>query len=467
MLFTELRFFAFYAIVFALYWVLRQQRQRVLVLTIASFIFYGAWDWRFLGLILFVIGVAYIAQRALLHEALQTKRRWIIGLAVGLMLTTLGVFKYFDFFADSLVALLQTLGIPVSQPLVQIILPVGISFFTFQAIGYVVDVARKEFDEPEDLLSVAFFIAFFPQLVAGPIVRALDFFPQIKDKKLLRDVPWSGVIVMFAGGFFKKAVIADNLARFYVDPVFAEPGAYTNEAIILGVFAYAAQIYCDFSGYSDMAIAVSRSFGFQLPVNFKAPYFSTSITVFWRRWHISLSHWLRDYLYISLGGNRGGNVKTYRNLMLTMVLGGLWHGASWNFLFWGYIHGAILTIERLFNIPRLSEKNSILRLLFGALTFYLVCIAWVFFRSANFEVSTFMVSSMLGGKNSGSMTFSAVDWGLMAGLLGLHYLVFRFKIGMRIASWPAPIVAALAGLWIAILLPLIPNEAQPFIYFQF
>ncbi len=466
MLFTELRFLVFYVIVFAGYWAIQSRRFRILFLTLASFVFYGAWDIRFLGLIAFIIGVTYLAQVAIIRGG-DRKRRWVTGLSVVVLLSTLGVFKYFGFFSESLVALLQTLGLSASEPLIKIILPVGVSFYVFQAIGYVVDVARKEFDEPEDLLSVAFFISFFPQLVAGPIVRALDFFPQVKMHQKLGDVPWSGVIILFVGGFFKKAIIADNLARFYVDPVFANPGSYDNSAIILGVFAYAVQIYCDFSGYSDMAIAASRSFGFQLPVNFRAPYLSSSITEFWRRWHMSLSQWLRDYLYISLGGNRSGPLTTYRNLILTMTLGGLWHGASWNFLFWGYFHGAMLTLERLFKVPQATQANMVGRFVGAIVTFYLVCVGWVFFRSENFEVSVFMVASMFGGKTSGSFTFSIYDWGLLAGLLLLHYLVFRFRVGWYLSRLPAPLVAAIAALWICVLLLFLPSESRPFIYFQF
>lgn len=467
MIFTEFRFIVFYLAAFIVYWIAHFKRARIAILTLASFIFYGAWDWRFLGLIGAVIAITYIAQSTVFFAKSQARKRIAVATSVSLLLLILGVFKYFGFFTDSMVSLLQTVGIPVSSPVLDIILPVGVSFYIFQAMGYIIDVARHEFEEPEDLLSVAFFISFFPQLVAGPIVRAQDFFPQMQIHHRLRDVPWSGVIVLFVGGFFKKAVIADNIGTLYVDPVFADPAAYSNTDIILGVFAYATQIYCDFSGYSDMAIAVSRSFGYQLPVNFRAPYFSTSITVFWRRWHISLSNWLRDYLYISLGGNRAGQLKTYRNLMATMILGGLWHGASWNFLFWGYIHGAALALERLFNVPKLTASGVAGRLLGFVVTFYLVCVAWVFFRSSNFEVSLFIVSAMFGGETPGSTHFGMAAWGLFLALGLFHFGVYHLKVGRFLARQPAPVLAAGAGLLMAVLLLFMPTEAQPFIYFQF
>ncbi|MGB3626985.1 MAG: MBOAT family O-acyltransferase, partial [Henriciella sp.] len=319
MLFSTFLFALFFLGVFTLYWSLPSGRARVIFLLAASYVFYGAWDYRFLGLISFVILVAYIGQHALFRRSNTKARNWITGISVTLLLATLGVFKYFNFFADSFVILLQRAGIEASQPTLSIILPVGVSFYIFQAIGFIVDVRRGEFKDPRGFIDTAFFVAFFPQLVAGPIVRAADFFPQIDLKKQLSQIPWSGVMVLFMGGFFKKVVVADNLGLLCVDPVFADPSGYSQSAIIYASLAYTVQIFCDFSGYSDMAIAVSRCFGYQIPINFRGPLFSSTITDFWRRWHISLSAWLRDYLYIPLGGSRNGEGKTLRNLMATMV----------------------------------------------------------------------------------------------------------------------------------------------------
>lgn len=467
MLFTQLLFFAFFAILFVTYWSVQMRTARIAMLTMASFIFYGAWDYRFLVLLGGVIIIAYIAQHLLYSSENETRRNRVVLVSVVSLLSILAAFKYFNFFSDSFVVLFQSFGVDVSQPTIAIILPVGISFYIFQSIGYVVDVKRGAFGKRQTFLEVAFFIAFFPQLVAGPIVRAAEFIPQIDIKHKLRDLPVRGIAILFLGGFFKKAVIADNIAAMYVDPIFAAPWAYDSPTIFFGVIAYAVQIFCDFSGYSDMAIAVSRAFGFQLPINFRAPYFSSSITDFWRRWHISLSHWLRDYLYISLGGNRLGEFKTYRNLMLTMVLGGLWHGASLNFLFWGYLHGAILAIERLFNWDRVAQKNIFLTVLGVGITFVLTCIAWVFFRAGSFDASLFMIAGMFGFINVGELSVGIWDWSLLIGLAVLHFFIFKFALGKFVIKLPKPLFFAMLGVIVAILLGLLPTESQPFIYFQF
>ena len=362
---------------------------------------------------------------------------------------------------------MQKLGFTASKPLINIILPVGISFYTFQAIGLIVDVSRKRITTKFSLLDTSFFISFFPQLVAGPIVRAESFMPQIKEHHNLNSIPIRQISTLFIGGFVKKAVIADNFGFMFVDPVFSNPGEYASLAIIFSVFAYAVQIYCDFSGYTDMAIAISRSFGFKLPKNFKAPYFSSTITEFWRRWHISLSGWLRDYLYITLGGNRKGKRRTYVNLIITMVLGGLWHGASWNFLVWGYMHGSLLAFERLTNWKAIVSKNKIFTLFGVFITFYLTCIMWVFFRSSNFQESIYIVSVMAGFKAGGANEIPVFYWLIFFALASVHYVVQHYSIYKMINSIPIYIYSAVFGVFIAIILPFIPHESQPFIYFQF
>lgn len=467
MLFTELTFFFFFAGLFALYWAIPSNKYRIYLLLVASAVFYGAWDWRFLGLIGFVILVVYWAHIRIIGSSSRSVRYWTLTAAVIALLGVLGVFKYFNFFADNAVFLLGSLGIPVSQPLLDIILPVGISFYVFQSIGLAIDTYRGDFRERLRFTDVAFFIAFFPQLVAGPIVRAGDFIPQIDQKKSISALPVNGIIILFVGGFIKKAIIADSIATHVVDPVFAEPGAYSRAALIAGVFAYAVQIYCDFSGYSDMAIAVSRSFGYELPRNFAAPYLSRTITEFWRRWHLSLSFWLRDYLYISLGGNRAGALKTYRNLLLTMILGGIWHGASWNFLIWGYLHGGVLALERVLGWEKLISRSRITMALGAALTFYLVCLSWVFFRSPDLSESLYIASAMLGGPVGGSIGFGYEIWLLFAGLAVVHWTVHRFEVFKTVQTWPTSLVAGAAGVVIALALPFVPTETQPFIYFQF
>lgn len=467
MLFTQLVFLVFFLVTFVAYWAIPNVRGRITLLTLASFFFYGVWDYRFLLLIWGVIAVAYSAQLLLFRSDTEKAKNLVVGLSVGSLLGLLAIFKYLNFFIDSFVVLAGSLGLELSHPTLYIILPVGISFYIFQAIGFVVDVRKGVFKQAESLLNVSFFVSFFPQLVAGPIVRADEFFPQIPVLHKLRDLPVNGIVILFLGGFIKKALIADNIAIMYVDPVFAEPALHTSSAILIGVFAYAVQIYCDFSGYSDMAIATSRAFGFRLPVNFRAPYLSVSITEFWRRWHISLSNWLRDYLYISLGGNRGGPSKTYRNLMATMVLGGLWHGASFNFLIWGYLHGAALAIERLFNWPKIIKTHRYLFPVGLFITFYFTCICWVFFRSVNFDVSLFIVGTMFGLPSPGTISFG---FEALAGIIGLgllHAVVFQSRLGERLARLPIPAVMAICAVIVACVLPLLPNDSQPFIYFQF
>lgn len=467
MLFIEYRFLIFFIILFIFYWLVRYRYLRILILTLSSFVFYGAWDYRFLLLISFVIGVTYTSQILLTRLESEQKRSIVTSISITLLLSVLAFFKYFGFFSENLIVVTQKLGLHLSQPTINIILPVGISFYIFQAIGFVIDVHWRRFEKSLSLLDVSFFIAFFPQLVAGPIVRAEIFIPQIYRQQKLKDLPIAEILILFMGGFFKKAVIADNIGLLFVDPVFLTPGAYDSSAIILSTFAYAIQIYCDFSGYSDMAIAISLCFGFRLPINFRAPYFSASITEFWQRWNISLSSWLKDYLYISLGGNRKGVKRTYINLLTTMVLGGLWHGASWNFLIWGYMHGSVLAIERLLSWPKLTSKNQVTKILGVLFTFYLTCISWIFFRATSLDASLYMSSVMLGAQAQGQIGVLSTSWLLVAGLGFLHFLVFHFQLGQRLSKLPLPVLGMLCGIWLAFMLPFVRNEVQPFIYFQF
>lgn len=356
MLFVELRFFAFFAVVFVCAWALRRNQDRKWLLTLASYFFYGCWDWRFLSLILFVTAVSFVTgEFARLRAPNDPVRRLALALGIIISLLVLAVFKYFNFFTESFAEFAGALGLSANSVTLNIVLPVGISFYTFQAISYMVDVHRGDIAAKRSLLDVAFYIAFFPQLVAGPIVRASSFIPQMDQKRVWSDVNVRACLTLFLIGFIKKAGISDNIAP-YVDLVFDNPEAFTASSAIAGVFLYGVQIYCDFSGYSDMAIACAGLLGYKFSANFKSPYLSADIQQFWRRWHISLSSWLRDYLYIPLGGNRNGNMRRDVNLMTTMVLGGLWHGASFNFVIWGFLHGAALMIERTWNEHRRFES---------------------------------------------------------------------------------------------------------------
>src|SRR5687767_15339429 len=345
---------------------------------VASHLFYGWVDWRWVLLLVASSIVNTFAAQVIARTPSQVTRRRALIAAVAFDLGLLGVFKYLGFFVSELDGALDSIGLGSPLPLVQIVLPIGISFFTFQAISYVVDVYRGV-TPAASLVDVAILQAFFPHLVAGPIVRANELLPQLRTPRDPRAVLAGPALFMIVGGLLKKTVIADELARRVVDPVYSDPSAHSAGELTLAFYGFAAQIYCDFSGYTDMAIGLALLLGYQLPQNFNRPYLALSVRDFWRRWHMTLSRWLRDYLYIPLGGNRHGSRRTYRNLMLTMLLSGLWHGAAWTFVIWGGIHGTALSVERWgrerwvgFRLPAW---------LAWLVTFHVVCLAWVFFRA--------------------------------------------------------------------------------------
>ena len=379
MSFPTIEFAAFFLVVFVLSWALMPHPSawRPFIL-VASYFFYGWVDWRWVLLLIGSSVVNTLAARVIARSPSPATRKRALIAAMAFDLGLLAVFKYLGFFVSEMDSALDQVGLGSSLPLVQIVLPIGISFFTFQAISYVVDVYRGV-TRAASLVDVAILQAFFPHLVAGPIVRANELLPQLRTPRDPRTVLAGPALFMIAGGLLKKTVIADELARRVVDPVYNDPAAHSGAELTLAFYAFAGQIYCDFSGYTDMAIGLALLLGYQLPQNFNRPYFALSLQDFWRRWHMTLSRWLRDYLYIPLGGNRKGRLKTYRNVMLTMLLGGLWHGASWTFVLWGGIHGAGLSAERW-----TRERFGGFQLpvwVAWLVTFHVVCIAWVFFRA--------------------------------------------------------------------------------------
>jgi len=473
-LFIEYRFLAFFLVVFAGHWALRPSWARKVWLLVASYGFYAAWDWRFLALIWTSTLVNYLVGLRLRVEEREQRRRVLLTASVIVNLGLLGFFKYFGFFVDSAVELLGWLGLDPGRPAVEIVLPVGISFFTFQAMSYTIDGYRRVLTPTRDLLDVALFVAFFPQLVAGPIVRAADFMPQLLSRRVFAEVAVRPALVLFLVGFVKKAVLADN-AAVVADAYFSDPAAASGFAAFLGVGAYAAQIYGDFSGYSDMAIALGALLGYRLPLNFDYPYLARNITDFWRRWHISLSTWLRDYLYVPLGGNRGGRLFTYRNLMLTMLLGGLWHGAAWRFVVWGGLHGVALIAHR----EWVRRRPDGLRVPGGAVlataaTLYWVCLAWIFFRAQDLETAWTATRSFLFLDGIGDLSLTAFDGRLaaggialvLAGLLGYHVAarMGAFRWWDRLPGWA---FSGLYGAAVPVVLAFVPVAAAPFIYFQF
>jgi alginate O-acetyltransferase complex protein AlgI len=344
-IFTQPVFFLFFALTFGVHWALRGERARKIWLLVTSYVFYGYWDYRFVGLIVLCTLFDFAVGLLLARTEGARPRRALIAASLCMNLGLLGFFKYYGFFVSSAVDLLTSLGFHASVPVLKVLLPAGISFFTFQTMSYTIDVYRRQLEPQRNLLDFAVFVAFFPQLVSGPIVRATQFLPQLTVPRVLANVNVRRALVLFAVGYFKKACVADHIAAA-IDPVFAHPSQFDGVSRALSALLYSIQIYCDFSGYTDMALGAAALLGYELAVNFDAPYFSTSVREFWQRWHISLSTWLRDYLYIPLGGNRGGPYRAARNLMLTMLLGGLWHGANWTFILWGFLHGAALGVQR-------------------------------------------------------------------------------------------------------------------------
>ena len=364
----------------------------------SSYFFYGWWDWRFLSLIIISSFVDYYVGKKLGTNSIQWQRKGLLLISLIVNLSLLAYFKYFNFFIDSFSDLLNQLGLQANTSSLNIILPVGISFYTFQTLSYTIDIYKKEIKPTNNFIAFFTFVAFFPQLVAGPIERAKRLLPQFeKARKFQYKFASSGAKLILIG-FFKKMVVADNAARL-VDIVYNDPISYAGFPMLVATIFFSFQIYCDFSGYSDIAVGTARIMGFELINNFNKPYFASSIADFWRRWHISLSTWFRDYVYIPLGGNRKGKLKTFINIIFTFTISGLWHGANWTFIAWGAIHGIMLIIYRL--IKDLNERlNHIVfklpHLLRVIITFIVVCFAWVFFRANSLNDAVFIISNMFG-----------------------------------------------------------------------
>ena len=468
MLFVEFRFFWFFLAVFAVYWSLRRNDSRKIWLLVCSYFFYAAWNWKFLFLIMASSALDYFVGTMMSRtENPRARRGWLI-VSLCANLGTIAFFKYYNFFVTSAAALLEWLGLPASLHTLNIVIPVGVSFYTFHSMSYTIDVYRGKLKPVSSILDLACFIGFFPQMVAGPIVRASAFLPQLQTIRKFADVDARGALVLFLTGFIKKACIADAVSP-YVDRYFAAPGNFTAASAWVAVLFYAIQIYCDFSGYTDMAIATAGLLGYQLPVNFRFPYFASNISDFWHRWHISLSSWLRDYLYIPLGGNRGPAWFVYRNIMITMLLGGLWHGGAWTFVIWGGLHGVALIIHREW-VRRTEGKpfaQSLMRWLAWPLTVYWVCVAWIFFRAVDLPHAVPALRSFLFLPSGGTEDLGAWMLWIVAALGLVHWLNFRGAFSEWWRRPPAPAFAAGCGCAFAVVLLFIPPHYAPFIYFQF
>ena len=466
--------FLFLFLGFSLVYVLLQKHTSARLLFVSAFSYY--FYYKSSGFYFFLLGIVTVSDFLLARRMERTetlwKRKLLVTVSLCINLGLLCYFKYTNFFYEMLAPLWNG----SFQPL-DIFLPVGISFFTFQSLSYTLDVYRRDLKPLDHLLDYVFYVSFFPQLVAGPIVRARDFISQIRQPLVVTNEMFGRGVFFIVSGLFKKAVISDYISVNFVERIFDNPGLYSGLENLMGIYGYALQIYCDFSGYSDMAIGIALLLGFHFPLNFNSPYKSDSVTDFWHRWHISLSTWLRDYLYISLGGNRKGKIRTYINLILTMLLGGLWHGASWNFVVWGGLHGVALAVHKFFRNLMHRPKNyrsTGLRKFFAViLTFHFVCLGWIFFRNTTFEASLTMIQQV----------FTAFHPELAGQLFAGYWEVFALMAVGYLLHWcpdswqeactkgmirlPLIIQALILILLIFLVIQVKSSDIQPFIYFQF
>ncbi len=461
-LFLFLGFIAIYSLVY------KQNTLKNIYLTLFSIFFYYKSSGLYFILLLITAVVDYNLAKQIARTEIKQKRILFLVLSLVVNIGMLIYFKYTNFF-------LGIIHDVVNKPFdpLNIFLPVGISFFTFQSLSYTIDIYRRNIEPVKNISEFAFFVTFFPQMVAGPIVRASVFLPQVRKTPFVTKADFGKAIFLICIGLFKKAVISDYISSNFVDRIFDNPGLYTGLENLFCVYGYAMQIYCDFSGYTDMAIGIALMLGYKLPVNFDSPYQSASITEFWRRWHISLSTWLRDYLYISLGGNRKGKIRTYFNLMITMLLGGLWHGAGLKFVIWGALHGVGLAIEKFINSIVRIPKTKLTRILGVFITFHFVCFAWVYFRADNMTSVKAMLTQITTSFHPEIISdfIKGYPYVLMLMVLGymLHFIPTNIENYTRQLVIKSPFALKIGYLLVIVLIviQIKSSEIQPFIYFQF
>jgi len=482
MLFNSLDFAIFLPIVFVLYWFVAQNNLKLqnALIVISSYVFYGWWDWRFLSLIIFSTLVDYTIGKRLRNEEQQSKRKVLLWSSIIVNLGFLGFFKYYNFFLDNFVDAFSLFGMQINANSLNIILPVGISFYTFQTLSYTIDVYRKKLEPTQDFVAFSAFVCFFPQLVAGPIERATNLLPQFYKKRVFEYHKAVDGMRQILWGLFKKVVIADNCAEF-ANQIFDNSADMNGSTLVLGAIFFTFQIYGDFSGYSDIAIGTSRLFGFDLKQNFATPYFSRDIAEFWRRWHISLSTWFRDYLYIPLGGSRGGTWMKVRNTFAIFLVSGFWHGANWTFIIWGalnaiYFIPLLLTNNNRKNLgvvaegqlfPSFRETVAMLR------TFMLTVFAWIFFRADNIDhafnyigkifTESIIITPDFSGKMNALITLCLIVLFLLIEWLGRNEQFALKSFGVK---WK-PIIRLLLYYCIVFLIFVFSGKDQQFIYFQF
>ena len=478
MLFNSIDFAIFLPIVFILYWFLTNKNLKLqnLLIVVASYLFYGWWDYRFLLLILFSTIVDYSVGIGLLKQENKTKRKILLGTSILVNLGFLGFFKYYNFFLDNFITAFSFFGTEIKANSLNIILPVGISFYTFQTLSYSIDVYKRKLEPTKEFIAFSAFVSFFPQLVAGPIERATRLLPQFYKKRIFNYSKAVDGMRQILWGLFKKIVIADNCAE-YANLIFNNSAYYSGSTLVLGALFFTFQIYCDFSGYSDIAIGTSRLFGFNLMQNFNFPYFSRDIAEFWRRWHISLSTWFRDYLYIPLGGSRGGTWMKVRNTFAIFIVSGFWHGANWTFIVWGalnaiYFLPLLITNNNRNNLETVAQGKlfpSIKELSFMLLTFGLTVFSWIFFRANNIGHAISYISEIFSSSLFTIpevrprnlilliMVFVFIEWLGREGQYAIANLGLKWKSPLRYAMYYAIIVAIF---WFG-------GKEQQFIYFQF
>jgi alginate O-acetyltransferase complex protein AlgI len=495
MIFTAPLFWYFFAFIMVIYqFVYRNLNLRNLFLMVVSMFFYYKGGGLFFFLLVISTVMDYHFGKMVYQAQTIAKKKQIIIFSVIVNLSILAYFKYTFFLADTINFIFDTqlkgydflaatcnVLFGIKFDISNIILPVGISFYTFQSMSYAIDIYRGELKPVRNIWDYAFFVSFFPQLVAGPIVRAADFAPQMYMPYKLSQVEYGRALFLIINGLVKKILISDYISSNFVDRVFESPLTYSGFENLLAVYGYAIQIYCDFSGYTDIAIGISLLLGFRLNLNFNSPYKAHNITDFWRRWHISLSTWLRDYLYISLGGNRHGRFRTYLNLFLTMLLGGLWHGASVRFIIWGALHGSALAIHKMFmefivkeNLKQAAVVSTAERIFYGFITFHFVCFCWIFFRAENMQIVYDVLAQIMFNFNFaiiGTVLTSKFSTIILVMLLGyvLHWLPTSWKIEVQETFTLLPdLTKAIIIVAVMLLLFQVQSaEIQPFIYFQF
>lgn len=476
MLFNSFVFIFFLIVVIPIAYIIGN-RYRNLFLVFSSYVFYGYWDWRFCFLLAISTVIDFIVGEKLYHTTQEKKRKSLLFISLFANLGILGIFKYFNFFSESFIELAKLFSLQLDFLHLNIILPVGISFYTFQTMSYTIDIYRKKLTPTNSFIDFALFVAFFPQLVAGPIERASNLLPQLAKSPIPSKKQISEGITLIVTGLFRKVMIGDTAGRI-VDHIFTNPQYYVSPELLMALVLFSIQIYADFSGYSSIARGTAKLLGIELMKNFEQPYLSANITEFWRRWHISLSTWLRDYLYISLGGNRKGNFRTYVNLMITMLLGGLWHGASWNFVIWGGLHGIYLAIHKWRLGSRKVKSQYIHDGFLGFskyslnvfFTYILVLITWLFFRARSFQDVNYFIDQMINWTDSEvtsriiTISISFLGFTLLYDFLQYYYKSHTFILKLRNKGLIIGILSALFGITC---IYMFQSDPLPFVYFQF